>query len=148
MRSRKPRGIAQAHEFIHDLPEGYETMLGERGIGLSGGQRQRIAIARALLLDPRILIMDDSTSSVDAETEYKIQQALEQLRQGRTTFVIAQRISTVRKADQILLIDAGKLVAQGSHQELMTCCELYAEILESQFGGHAELVAAVEEVVQ
>jgi ATP-binding cassette subfamily B protein len=140
--------VAQAHEFIADMPEGYDTLIGERGIGLSGGQRQRIAIARALLVDPKILIMDDSTSSVDAETEYKIQMALEQLRQGRTTFVIAQRISTVRQADKILLLDAGKLVAQGTHQELLDCCELYAEILESQLGGHADLVSAVEEAVQ
>jgi ATP-binding cassette, subfamily B, multidrug efflux pump len=140
--------IAQAHEFIQEMPEGYNTIIGERGIGLSGGQRQRVAIARALLLNPRILIMDDSTSSVDAETEYKIQQALEQLRQGRTTFVIAQRISTVRKADKIMLLDAGKLVALGTHQELLACCELYAEILESQLGGHAELVSAIEEAVQ
>jgi ATP-binding cassette, subfamily B, multidrug efflux pump len=139
--------IAQAHDFIAELPDGYETLIGERGIGLSGGQRQRVAIARALLLNPRILIMDDSTSSVDAETEYKIQQALEQLRQGRTTFVIAQRISTVRQADKILLLDEGKLAAQGTHQELLDCCEQYAEILESQFGDHAELVSAAEEAV-
>lgn len=140
--------VAQAHEFIVEMPQGYDTLIGERGIGLSGGQRQRIAIARALLLDPRILIMDDSTSSVDAETEYKIQIALEQLRQGRTTFVIAQRISTVRQADKILLLDAGKLVAQGTHKELLDCCELYAEILESQLGGHSDLVSAIEEAVQ
>ncbi|HEY9086699.1 MAG TPA: ABC transporter ATP-binding protein [Anaerolineaceae bacterium] len=139
---------AQADEFIREMPEGYDTLIGERGVGLSGGQRQRIAIARALLLDPRILIMDDSTSSVDAETEYKIQMALEQLRQGRTTFVIAQRISTVRQADKILLMDAGKLAAQGTHHELLDCCELYAEILESQLGGHADLVSALEEAAQ
>jgi ATP-binding cassette subfamily B protein len=129
---------AQAHEFISDLPEGYETLIGERGVGLSGGQRQRIAIARALLMDPHILIMDDSTSAVDAETEYRIQQALDNLRKNRTTFVIAQRISTVREADQILLIDEGKLMASGTHQELLACCELYTEILESQFGTHTQ----------
>ncbi len=140
--------VAQAHEFIVDMPQGYNTLIGERGVGLSGGQRQRIAIARALLLDPRILIMDDSTSSVDAETEYKIQVALEKLRQGRTTFVIAQRISTVRQADKILLLDAGKLAAQGTHKELLDCCELYADILESQLGGHSDLISAVEEAVQ
>lgn len=140
--------VAQAHEFIQEMPEGYDTLIGERGIGLSGGQRQRIAIARALLLDPRILIMDDSTSSVDSETEYKIQIALEKLRQGRTTFVIAQRIGTVRQADKILLLDAGKLAAMGTHKELLDCCELYAEILESQLGGHSDLVSAVEEAVQ
>jgi ATP-binding cassette subfamily B multidrug efflux pump len=125
---------AQAHEFILEQPEGYETVVGERGVGLSGGQKQRIAIARALLLDPRILIMDDSTSSVDAETEYKIQQALEDLQKGRTTFVIAQRISTVRNADKILVLDKGVLAAEGTHEELQRTSELYMEIIETQFG--------------
>ncbi|MCP4141385.1 MAG: ABC transporter ATP-binding protein [Chloroflexi bacterium] len=126
---------AQAHDFILEQPDGYETVVGERGIGLSGGQKQRIAIARALLLDPRILIMDDSTSSVDAETEYKIQQALEELQKGRTTFVIAQRISTVRSADKILLLDKGVLAAEGTHEELQRTSELYVEIIETQFAG-------------
>jgi ATP-binding cassette, subfamily B, multidrug efflux pump len=138
--------VAQAHEFILQQPEGYDTLIGERGVGLSGGQKQRIAIARTLLVNPRILILDDSTSSVDAETEYKIQQALEVLRQGRTSFVIAQRISTVRKADLILVLEQGKLAAKGTHAELLETSELYAEILETQFGDHAELVAAYEEV--
>ncbi len=136
---------AQAHDFILEQPDGYETIVGERGIGLSGGQKQRIAIARALLLNPRILIMDDSTSAVDAETEYKIQQALDELMQGRTSFVIAQRISTVRNADKILVLEQGKLAAEGTHQELMQTSELYVEILETQFDDHAEIVAAVEE---
>lgn len=136
---------AQAHEFIIDLEAGYDTVVGERGIGLSGGQKQRIAIARALLVSPRILIMDDSTSSVDAETEYKLQQALEVLRQGRTTFIIAQRISTVRSADLILLLDEGKLVGKGSHAEMLDCCEIYAEILATQFGERTDLAAAAEE---
>ncbi len=140
--------IAQAHDFIEAFPQGYDTLVGERGVGVSGGQKQRIAIARALLLQPRILIMDDSTSSVDAETEYKIQQALERLRQGRTTFVIAQRISTVRTADLILLLDGGKLVGKGTHAELLDCCEEYAEILATQFGDREDLLAAVEEAVQ
>jgi ATP-binding cassette subfamily B protein len=139
---------AQADEFIREMPEGYDTLIGERGVGLSGGQKQRMAIARALLMSPRILIMDDSTSSVDSETEYKIQQALEELRHGRTTFVIAQRISTVRNADLILLMDEGKLAAQGNHHDLLSCCELYADILATQFGDRAELDAAVEEAVQ
>jgi ATP-binding cassette subfamily B protein len=125
---------AQAHEFILEQPNGYETLVGERGVGLSGGQKQRIAIARALLLDPRILIMDDSTSSVDAETEYKIQQALAALQKGRTTFVIAQRISTVRSADKILLLENGLLAAEGTHEELQRTSELYMEIIETQFG--------------
>jgi ATP-binding cassette subfamily B protein len=137
---------AQADEFINQMPEGYETIIGERGVGLSGGQKQRIAIARALLLQPRILIMDDSTSSVDSETEFLIQQALEELRKGRTTFVIAQRISTVRNADKILVMEDAKIAAQGTHLELMQTSELYAEILETQMGGHTELVASSEEV--
>jgi len=136
---------AQAHEFIAELDEGYDSEVGERGVGLSGGQKQRIAIARALLVDPRILILDDSTSSVDAETEYKIQQALDELMMGRTSFVIAQRISTVRNANKILLLDKGKLGAIGTHQELMETNELYVEILETQFGDRAELMAVVAE---
>jgi ATP-binding cassette, subfamily B, multidrug efflux pump len=125
---------AQAEAFILEYPDGYDTIVGERGIGLSGGQKQRIAIARALLVNPRILILDDSTSSVDAETEYKIQLALETLMKGRTSFIIAQRISTVRSADLILLLDKGRLVAQGTHAELIQSSELYANILQTQFG--------------
>lgn len=123
---------AAAHEFIESFPEGYHTPVGERGSTLSGGQKQRIAIARALLLNPRILILDDSTSSVDLATEYKIQQALDKLMQGRTSFVIAQRISTVVNADQILVLDKGKIVARGTHEELMEDSEIYAEIYSSQ----------------
>lgn len=126
---------AQAHEFIASLPAGYTTEVGERGVTLSGGQRQRIAIARALLRDPRILILDDSTSSVDAETEYQLQQALNVLMQNRTSFVIAQRISTVRNADLILLLDQGRIVAQGTHEELLASSALYGEIIDSQFVG-------------
>ncbi len=135
---------AQAHEFILEQPRGYDTNVAERGVGLSGGQKQRIAIARALLLQPRILIMDDSTSAVDLETEFLIKQALDELRKGRTTFVIAQRISTVRTADKILVLDEGKIIAEGTHNELMMSSELYAEILETQLGGHSDLVAAAE----
>ncbi|GAC1367101.1 MAG: ABC transporter ATP-binding protein [Ktedonobacteraceae bacterium] len=123
---------AQAHDFIMSFPDGYDTVVGERGVGLSGGQRQRIAIARALLLNPAILIMDDSTSAVDAETEYQIQQALLQLMKQRTSFIIAQRINTVRNADLILLLDQGQLVAQGTHTELMQTSGLYCELIESQ----------------
>ena len=136
---------AQAHEFIVALPDGYETLVGERGVGLSGGQKQRIAIARALLVNPKILILDDSTSSVDAETEYKIQQALDLLMENRTSFVIAQHVSTVRDADLILLIDNQKLVGQGTHEELIQTSELYTEILATQFGDRSELVSVVEE---
>jgi ATP-binding cassette subfamily B protein len=125
---------AQADSFVQELPQGYNTIVGERGVGLSGGQRQRIAIARALLLDPKILILDDSTSAVDTETEYKIQQALDQLMRNRTSFVIAQRISTVRSADVILILDKGKIVGQGTHEDLLRDNPIYGEIIDSQFG--------------
>ncbi|HKY84963.1 MAG TPA: ABC transporter ATP-binding protein [Anaerolineales bacterium] len=123
---------AAANEFIQSFPLGYGTPVGERGVTLSGGQRQRLAIARALLLDPRILILDDSTSSVDLETEWRIQQALIRLMQGRTSFVIAQRISTVLNADQILVLDDGAIVARGRHEELLETSEIYADIYSSQ----------------
>jgi len=123
---------AAAHDFIMSMPQGYDTEVGERGVTLSGGQRQRVAIARALLLDPRILILDDATSSVDTETEQQIQHALNRLMQGRTSFVIAQRVSTVRNADLILVIDEGKLVAQGKHQDLIRESGIYAEIYHRQ----------------
>jgi ATP-binding cassette subfamily B multidrug efflux pump len=123
---------AQAHEFIMELPQGYETVVGERGITLSGGQRQRVAIARALLLDPRILILDDSTSSVDTATELQIQRALVNLMKGRTTFVIAHRLSTVHRADLILVMDEGRIVERGTHTELLAQSGLYREIYELQ----------------
>jgi ATP-binding cassette subfamily B protein len=126
---------AQAHEFIMEMADGYDTIVGERGITLSGGQRQRVAIARALLLDPRILILDDSTSSVDTQTEYLIQQALDRVMDGRTTFVIAQRLSTVRRADQILVLDQGRIIERGSHAELLSQDGLYREIYELQLSG-------------
>lgn len=118
---------AEAHDFILSFPKGYDTPVGERGVTLSGGQKQRIAIARALLLNPRILILDDATSSVDVETEYQIQQALLRLMKGRTSFVIAQRMSTLRHADLILVLDRGRLVAQGTHEELLHESPLYAD---------------------
>jgi ATP-binding cassette subfamily B protein len=125
---------ARADEFIRAMPGGYDTIIGERGVGLSGGQRQRVAIARALLIDPRLLILDDSTSAVDAETEAAIQESLDQLmREGhRTVFVIAQRVSTVRDADLILVLDEGSIAARGTHEELLRESELYNEILGSQ----------------
>jgi ATP-binding cassette subfamily B protein len=125
---------ARADEFARTLPEGYDTVVGERGVGLSGGQRQRIAIARALLIDPRLLILDDSTSAVDAETEAAIQESLDRLMREshRTVFVIAQRVSTVRDADLILVLDEGTIGARGTHEELLRDSELYNEILGSQ----------------
>jgi ATP-binding cassette subfamily B multidrug efflux pump len=136
---------ANAHEFIRELPQGYASVVGERGVGLSGGQRQRIAIARALLVDPRLLILDDSTSAVDAETETAIQESLDRLmREGnRTAFVIAQRASTIRDADLILVLDGGTIAAQGTHEELLSESELYNEILGSQL--IAENTAATNE---
>ena len=130
----KAAKIAQAHDFIISLPDGYNTQLGQRGVNLSGGQKQRIAIARALLVQPAILILDDSTSAVDVETEVKIQEALETVMRGRTSFVIAQRISTVLKADKILVLDDGKIAAQGNHQSLLAGSPIYRDIYESQLG--------------
>ena len=126
--------IAQAHEFITAFPEGYDTMVGQRGVNLSGGQKQRLAIARALLVKPRILILDDSTSSVDVETEAEIENALESLMADTTSFIVAQRISTVLKADKILVLDDGRIAAEGRHEELMDTSPLYQEIYESQLG--------------
>ncbi len=123
---------AQAHQFIMDTPHGYDTEVGERGVTLSGGQKQRLAIARALLKDPAILILDDATSSVDTETERLIQLALERLMQGRTSFVIAQRLSTVRMADLILVLEKGRIAASGTHEELLRASGLYAEIYHRQ----------------
>jgi len=143
---------AAAHDFILEFPQGYDTPVGERGTTLSGGQKQRIAIARALLLDPHILILDDSTSSVDLVTEYKIQKALDRLMKGRTSFVIAQRISTVLNADQILVLDKGTIAARGTHEELMDSSEIYAQIYQSQLVedvhvAEEEQVEVVEEMI-
>lgn len=140
---REAARSAQAKEFIENLPDGYGTVIGERGLGLSGGQRQRIAIARALLVDPRLLILDDSTSAVDAETEAAIQETLDNLmrERHRTVFVIAQRVSTVRDADVILVLDEGRIAARGTHEELLRESELYNEILGSQLEGGQTVLA-------
>jgi ATP-binding cassette subfamily B protein len=126
---------AEAHDFVTGFPEGYDTPVGERGVTLSGGQKQRIAIARAVLLNPRILILDDATSSVDYETELRIQQALDRLMAGRTSFVIAQRVATVLNADQILVLDEGEIVARGRHAALLRESPIYADIYYSQLEG-------------
>jgi ATP-binding cassette subfamily B protein len=136
---------AQAHNFILDLPNGYDTHIEERGVNLSGGQKQRIAIARALLTKPRILILDDSTSAVDVETETKIQDALEQQMGHQTTLVVAQRISTVLKADKIVVIDKGRIAAEGTHRELMQGSPIYQEIYASQLG-NGEKITDLEPV--
>ncbi len=135
---------AAAHDFITSFPLGYNTPVGERGSTLSGGQKQRIAIARALLLNPHILILDDSTSSVDLRTEYQIQKALDKLMKGRTSLVIAQRISTVLNADQILVLDKGRIVAQGVHADLMENSPVYAEIYHSQLAEDVKIEEEVE----
>ena len=125
---------AQAHEFISKLPDGYFTVIGERGVTLSGGERQRIAIARALLTNPRILILDDSTSAIDSETEDKIQKAIFKARKGRTTFIITHRLSQIRWADLILVMKRGEIVAKGTHEELLKTCEEYRKIFAERFG--------------
>ncbi|HEY3207522.1 MAG TPA: ABC transporter ATP-binding protein, partial [Gaiellaceae bacterium] len=142
--------LAQAHEFIERLPDGYETVIGERGITLSGGQRQRLAIARAIAVDPRILILDDATASVDASTEARIRLGLREAMRGRTTLIIAHRLSTISLADEIVVLDQGRIAARGTHDELLDTCTVYRDIyehglLERQFADAVEARAAVEE---
>ncbi len=132
---RRAASLAQADGFIMELPDQYETTVGERGLGLSGGQRQRIALARAILYDPSILILDDATSSVDLETEYEIQTALERVMQGRTTFIIGHRISSLRRADEILVLDGGRIVDRGRHEDLVRRDGLYRDVFQLQFQG-------------
>jgi ABC-type multidrug transport system fused ATPase/permease subunit len=143
--------LAQAHEFVERLPDGYDTVIGERGITLSGGQRQRLAIARAIAVDPRILILDDATASVDATTEAKIRLGLREAMRGRTTLIIAHRLSTISLADEIVVLDNGRIVARGTHDELLETSQVYRDIyehglLERQFADAVEARAAVEQV--
>src|SRR5919202_310656 len=143
--------LAEAHEFIERLPQGYDTVIGERGITLSGGQRQRLAIARALAVDPRILVLDDATASVDATTEARIRLGLREAMRGRTTLIIAHRLSTIALADEIVVLDEGRIVARGTHEELLETSEVYRDIyehglLERRFADAVEARAAVEEV--
>jgi subfamily B ATP-binding cassette protein MsbA len=130
--------IAHADEFVRGFPEGYDTVVGERGVKLSGGQRQRIAIARAILADPRILILDEATSSLDSESESLIQDGLRKLRHGRTSFVIAHRLSTIRTADQILVLDGGRIVERGTHAQLMALGGRYRQLHDRQYAWEAD----------
>jgi ATP-binding cassette subfamily B protein len=132
--------IAKVHDFITSLPDGYDTTVGERGVTLSGGQQQRVAIARALLLNPRILILDDSTSSVDVDTEYEIQQALSALLKDRTTFVITQRISTIRNADKIVVLQDGRIIEEGTHESLMSKKGAYYRIYQTLYEAQREVL--------
>ena len=136
---------AQASGFIERLPDGYETVVGERGLTLSGGQRQRVAIARALLADPRVLILDDATSSVDARTEAEIRRGLDEALSGRTTFIVAHRLSTISLADEIVVLDAGRIVDRGTHEELLDRCPLYREIADYGLADRTFLQADLEE---
>ncbi|MGH2481761.1 MAG: ATP-binding cassette domain-containing protein, partial [Ktedonobacteraceae bacterium] len=141
---------AQAHQFIEDFKEGYATEIGERGVTLSGGQRQRIAIARALLTDPRILILDDSTSAIDSATEDEIQRAIHRVLEGRTTLLITHRLSQIRWADKVLVLRQGELIDQGTHDELLDRCETYRRIFAHHGPPEREQqeveIATVEEV--
>ena len=124
---------AHAHDFIVSLPQGYDTEIGERGVKLSGGQKQRLALARAILTDPRILILDEATSSVDAEAEYLIQQALENVLEGRTALIIAHRLSTIRHADKIITLEDGRIAEVGDHGELLARGGLYSQMYRRQY---------------
>ncbi|GAB2554976.1 ABC transporter ATP-binding protein [Gracilibacillus alcaliphilus] len=135
---------AQAHDFIMQMPKGYDTLLGERGMGLSGGQKQRIAIARAILIDPSILVLDDATSAVDMETEFLIQKALKEVMDGRTTFIIAHRISSLKHADEILVLDSGEIVERGTHEELIQQNGPYRRIYDIQYQDRDSVMQAVE----
>ncbi|MCK4318209.1 ATP-binding cassette domain-containing protein, partial [Candidatus Bathyarchaeota archaeon] len=126
---------AKINEFIEGLPEGYDTRVGERGVTLSGGQRQRVAIARALLKNPKILILDDSTSSVDTQTEYEIQRALDELLENRTTFIITQRLSSIKKADYIIVLEDGEIAEEGVHDDLMEQGGIYYKLYQTQIAG-------------
>lgn len=137
---------AQAHDFIMEMPEGYDTLLGERGMGLSGGQKQRIAIARAICINPSILILDDATSAVDMETEFKIQQALKEVMKGRTSFIIAHRISSLKHADEIIVLEDGKIVERGTHDILLNNAGPYQRIYDIQYQDREEIMSATNNV--
>ncbi len=144
--SRPAARAAHAHEFIERLPEGYDTLVGERGVKLSGGQRQRIAIARAMLKDPAVLVLDEATSSLDTESERLVEDALEQLLVGRTTLIIAHRLSTVQRADRLMVLDRGRIVEEGTHAELLRQGGMYARLFQMQFRGDEDVAAALSAI--
>ena len=131
---------ANAHDFIMSFPDGYQTVIGERGTKLSGGQKQRVAIARAILADPRVLILDEATSNLDAESEAQVQGALARLKRGRTTLIVAHRLSTVRDADRIVVLDGGRIVEQGKHDALLAAGGVYKRLIEHQVVGEPRVV--------
>jgi ATP-binding cassette subfamily B multidrug efflux pump len=133
---KEAAGLADADDFILEFPEEYDTIVGERGVGLSGGQKQRLSLARLLLKDPPIVILDDTTSSVDVETEHRIQKALAAFKRGRTTFIISHRISSVEKADEILVLSDGRITERGTHSELVARGGYYAKVYAHQTGRH------------
>jgi subfamily B ATP-binding cassette protein MsbA len=135
--------VANAHDFITQLPEGYETLVGERGVKLSGGQRQRIAIARAVLKNPAVLVLDEATSSLDNESERLVEVALERLLVGRTTLIIAHRLSTVQRADRLVVLDQGRIVEQGTHAELLRLGGVYAKLFQMQWRDGEDLTSAL-----
>merc|ERR1712176_606777 len=138
---------AFAHDFISQFPEGYDTVVGEKGVQLSGGQKQRVAIARALLMDPRVLLLDEATSALDAESEGIVTPANEQAMVGRTTLVVAHRLSTVKGADQIVLIDHGNLVDKGTHEEMLERCEKYQDLVRRQLQSAGDSEGPVHKIV-
>jgi ABC-type multidrug transport system fused ATPase/permease subunit len=135
---------ANAHEFIMGFPDGYETVVGERGVRLSGGQKQRIAIARALLLDPRVLLCDEATSALDAESEHLVQEAINRLMVGRTVLIIAHRLSTVKNADRIVVVEAGRVCGSGTHPELLESNGVYRQLVKRQLTGEDASAAAMQ----
>ncbi len=136
--------VANAHDFIMALPQGYDTRVGERGVKLSGGQRQRIAIARAVLKDPAVLVLDEATSALDNESEHLVEVALERLLVGRSTLIIAHRLSTVQRADRLIVLDRGRIIEEGNHAELLRRGGVYARLFQLQFRGDDDVAAALE----
>jgi ABC-type multidrug transport system fused ATPase/permease subunit len=139
--------LANAHDFILQFPEGYDTLVGERGVKLSGGQKQRVAIARAILLDPKVLLLDEATSALDAESEHVVQEALERVMENRTVIVVAHRLSTIKDADCVAVISEGKVAEKGTHQELLAQSGVYAQLVQRQLE-NMEMSGSLDELKQ